>query len=177
MSQGRAEQYSVKRVITNALINLMREKSYMDITVTDIIVKAEVARASFYRNFDSVSDVIDAFIDKFAGSFIENIYPALKSADDGKIREFLFDYFSHLADNQNRIFGIHPQNMTVLLARIDTKIRAAGLVMEQGSVSEKYAPFGKLGFINSVAKRWLNDGMKETSEEIIDYIMSVITLF
>ena len=42
------ESYSVKREIMNAVMLLMGEKNYMDITVTEIISKAGVARASFY---------------------------------------------------------------------------------------------------------------------------------
>ena len=44
---------------------------YMEITVTNIIKKAGVARASFYRNFNSISDVIDALVDELSDDLIE----------------------------------------------------------------------------------------------------------
>lgn len=50
----------MKREIKDAVMELMAEKPYMDITVTDIVTRARVARASFYRNFNSINDVIDA---------------------------------------------------------------------------------------------------------------------
>ncbi|MCI5536130.1 MAG: TetR/AcrR family transcriptional regulator [Lentihominibacter sp.] len=47
----------------------------MDITVTDIVTRAGVARASFYRNFNSINDVIDAISDEMSSELIEDISP------------------------------------------------------------------------------------------------------
>ena len=66
------ESYSVKHEITDAVMQLMAEKNYMDITVTDIVNKAGVARASFYRNFNSINDVIDTIVDEISDELIED---------------------------------------------------------------------------------------------------------
>ena len=47
----------------------------MDITVTDIVTRAGVARASFYINFNSINDVIDAISDEMSSELIEDISP------------------------------------------------------------------------------------------------------
>ena len=49
---NKKENHSVKSEIEQALLRLMTQKSYLDITVTDIVQEAKVARVSFYRNFD-----------------------------------------------------------------------------------------------------------------------------
>ena len=41
----------------------MHEKSFSDITISEIIRKARVARVSFYRNYDSKEDVLLTLID------------------------------------------------------------------------------------------------------------------
>ena len=87
------DTYSVRRQITNAVLQLMAEKSYMDITVTDIINTAQVARASFYRNYNSINDVIDAIVDEMSEEFVEDIYPVLNSTDERTWREYLFNHF------------------------------------------------------------------------------------
>lgn len=43
----------VKECITEALLKLMNEKAISDITITELVERAGVARASFYRNFAS----------------------------------------------------------------------------------------------------------------------------
>ena len=58
----RAEYRSSKRskaLIRNALIALMREKPFEDITVTDIVNRADINRGTFYAHFKSPGDVLD----------------------------------------------------------------------------------------------------------------------
>lgn len=58
----RAEYRSSKRskaLIRNALISLMREKPFEDITVTDIVNRADINRGTFYAHFKSPGDVLD----------------------------------------------------------------------------------------------------------------------
>ena len=57
---NKKENHSVKSEIEQALLRLMTQKSYLDITVTDIVQEAKVARVSFYRNFASISEVLDS---------------------------------------------------------------------------------------------------------------------
>lgn len=78
------EGYSVKREIKGAVIQLMAEKTYMDITVVDIVNCAGVARASFYRNFNSINYVIDAIAEEMSEELIEDIYPIIHNSNDRK---------------------------------------------------------------------------------------------
>ena len=49
-------RYYVVDQIIQALYILMGEKDYSDITVTEVIKRAQVSRASFYRHFSSIGD-------------------------------------------------------------------------------------------------------------------------
>ena len=49
--------YAVEK-ITDGLLELMGEKPFEKITVSDIVRRAEVGRASFYRHFDSKEAVV-----------------------------------------------------------------------------------------------------------------------
>ena len=51
------------------------------------------------------------------------------------------------------------------------------LFRSSGTIRDKYLAVGKIGLIHNITKKWINTGEKETPEEMIDYIMSVITLF
>ena len=171
------EQHSVKEEIIKAVMELMTLKSYMDITVTDIINTAGVARASFYRNFNSISDVLDTIIDQLSEEFIEDVYPTLNSNDERKWREFLFEYFYRFVRNQKKIAAVSSQNVSVLFSRMDNRMRIRESELPNATLRDKYTAFGKLGLINNIAKKWMDSGMKETPEEIIDYIMTFVTLF
>ena len=49
----------VKECITEALLQLMKEKTLYEIAITEIVERAGVARVSFYRNFTSKENVIE----------------------------------------------------------------------------------------------------------------------
>lgn len=169
--------YSVKREIINAFMELMTKKSYMNITVTDIINEAQVARASFYRNFNSINDVIDTIIDEMSNEFIDDILPTLMCNNERQWREFLFEYFYRFGRNQKKIGFNNPQNISVMFSRMDTKMREKEKEFPYETLRDKYTAFGKFGLINNISKKWMDSGMQETPEEMIDYIMSFITKF
>lgn len=171
------ETYSVRREIINAVMELMAEKSYMDITVTNIINTAQVARASFYRNFNSINDVIEIIADEMSNELIEDVFPVLHSSDERKWREYLFNHFYSFTRTQRQMGKFHPQNMDVLFSRIDDKITQKAEKFSSATIRDKYLPIGKIGLVNGITKKWMNNGMQETPEEMIDYIMSFITLF
>jgi len=171
------ELTSVKQEIANAFMELMTQKSYMDITVTDLVNTAKVARVSFYRNFNSISDVIDYIIDQLSNEFVEDILPTLNSRDERKWREFLFEYFYNFARKHRKAAAASFQNMSVLFSRMDHKMQILEKQSPSENLRDKYIALGKLGLINNIAKKWMDDGMRETPEEMINYIMTFITLF
>lgn len=62
MADYAPEEYT-RHYIVQALFKLMQEYSYEKINVTDIVQKAGVGRATFYRYFKSKEDVITFYFD------------------------------------------------------------------------------------------------------------------
>ena len=61
-----------KKLITDALVALLDEKTLDKITVTDIVKKADINRGTFYAHYDSVANVV--------ASILENAYEIFKSS-------------------------------------------------------------------------------------------------
>ena len=171
------EKSSVKKRMADAFVDMLSQKSYADITVTDIVNRAQVARVSFYRNFNSISDVVDYITDELANEFIDKILPVLNSNDENKWREFLFDFINNALNNRRKIEAINLQNTAVLFSHLNTKMQMYVNVNSNKTISDKYTSYVKACLINNVVKKWIDDGMVETPEEIINYLMSFITLF
>ena len=171
------EKSSVKKRMADAFVDILSQKSYADITVTDIVNTAQVARVSFYRNFNSISDVLDYITDELANEFIDKILPVLNSNDENKWREFLFDFINNALNNRGKIEAINLQNTAVLFSHLNTKMQMCVNVNSNKTISDKYTSYVKACLINNVVKKWIDDGMVETPEEIINYLMSFITLF
>ena len=51
-----------RKEITDALLKLMHEHPYQDISVKQIILETNLARRTFYRNYESKDDVLDSVI-------------------------------------------------------------------------------------------------------------------
>jgi len=171
------EKSSVKKRMADAFVDMLSQKLYVDITVTDIVNTAQVARVSFYRNFNSISDVVDYITDELANEFIDKILPVLNSNDENKWREFLFDFINNALNNRGKIEAINLQNTAVLFSHLNTKMQMYVNVNSNKTISDKYTSYVKACLINNVVKKWIDDGMVETPEEIINYLMSFITLF
>lgn len=63
----RSQQY-----IGESLYQLMDQKPYSEITVTELCQNAGVGRKTFYRNFETIEDVLSFNLDSFFRSFIKN---------------------------------------------------------------------------------------------------------
>lgn len=73
MADYAPEEYT-RHYIVQALFKLMQEYSYEKINVTDIVQKAGVGRATFYRYFKSKEDVITFYFDHNATTtFFKNV--------------------------------------------------------------------------------------------------------
>ena len=170
---NKKENHSAKSEIEQALLRLMTQKSYMDITVTDIVQEAKVARVSFYRNFASISEVLDSIADATAEKLNIEFLPMLDTTDERKIREYLLNYFYQISLNYKAICGL---NMDLFTKRLGDKIHEKRKAVESAdpNMEEKYGWVVKLCVLDGVSRRWIMDEMKETPEEMIDYVMPII---
>ena len=85
----------------SALEELMGEKPYTDITVTDIVDRAQLGRTTFYRHFDTIDDVLrmkcDEKYDGLAEYFLE--YHRMESRGNKTLflKPFLRYWYIHSA--------------------------------------------------------------------------------
>ncbi|MGN0391720.1 MAG: TetR/AcrR family transcriptional regulator, partial [Bariatricus sp.] len=73
MDKRKEANLRVKESITAAMLHLLQEKSISEITVSEIIAEAGVARASFYRNYATKESVIITLISDILEQFRQDI--------------------------------------------------------------------------------------------------------
>ncbi len=170
-------QGSASDAITEAFLDLMEEKPYTDITVTDIVSRAGVARVSFYRNFNSTSDILDRLADGAAADFSSQVLPVLLSKDERAWRAFLFRYLYYFGERQQWMSRCSPQNVSVLFSRMGDRLQK----IETGNVSadlrDKYGVSARLGLLNNVIRQWMDGGMQETPEQMVEYLLGCLLAF
>ena len=52
-----------RRMLQEALVELLREKPYQKISITDITERADLARPTFYAHFDTKDDLLLSYVD------------------------------------------------------------------------------------------------------------------
>ena len=162
---------SVIERIANGFLELLTEKQFIEITVSEIVEKAQVARASFYRNFLSTSDVLEFVVDDIVNRIYEIIRPALDNNDERKWREFIFLFIYLVNESENYYVLLRSQNISLLLNRFIETAMALVSDRQNGSINDKYDLIARFSMICGVLIRWKDTGMRETPEEIVDYLM------
>ncbi len=167
----------VRQEIMDAFMKLMAEKNYMDITVTDLVKKAGVARASFYRNFQTTNDILEAITDGICKELLEMVVPNPGKRDERKWREFLNNHFTLFLQRRDELANIRVENLSAVFSRLSGRIEKNQSRLPAETVWDRYSAIGKMGLIYSVTRKWMASGAKESPEEMTDYILSFITLF
>jgi hypothetical protein len=104
--------------IYHALINLLEEKEYTEITIKELVNTAKLGRATFYRNFDSIDDVLrlkcdEAFKDLY--EYIINCHKQLMIYDPNSKFILLKPFFTYWYDDSSIIEQLIKANKIDIL--------------------------------------------------------------
>lgn len=163
MDKRKEENLRVKSSITEALLSLMYQKSFSDITITEIIQTAKVARVSFYRNYDSKEDVLITLIEDVLEQFRagidceeENFYTF-----QNVLKSFAFfkKYGKYVLDLYQFGYG------SILLEKLNQFHEEVAGSMPNNSV-EKYKLYMYMGALFNTAIVWIRNGVKESEKDI-----------
>ena len=104
MSKASIDNQRVKNQITEGLFSLLRKKSFSEITVTDIVREAKVARASYYRNFQNKEEIIEAAMDILRDELMKDIQ---------------YDDDEHIFNQENARAGFEKALTSCLIRKAD----------------------------------------------------------
>ena len=115
MDKRKEANLHVKNSIVNALIDLMREKNFEAISVSEITARAGVSRVSYYRNFDSKEDILTGSLKDLMDRFSEEINAIPGHTPTRRVMTAFF----HVARENAAIFNLlHQAGMDLSLIHI-----------------------------------------------------------
>ncbi len=160
-----------KRRIIRALLRLMGEKHFSDITVSDIVARAGVARASYYRNFSSKEDVIAS-----AGAIIIDDFRQKTVGENRSVLDYesILRMFRYFRAYRGALLTLHKAGFTALYMRMfGDFIKDAAGDMPYDDI-RRYCLSFYSGAAFTVFVSWLEEGMKESPEEMADLFHRMI---
>ncbi len=153
----------VKDRLLEALFWFAGRKDWTKVTATELIEKSGVARASFYRNFKSVNDVIDYGIQAITLQYHQG-----QVSEDAYSREQMIYKFRFYRQYASLILALHQARAGATLLELitDCEIDSSG-DMPNSSLS-KYALYYYAGAFYNMVYCWLEGGAKESPEVMAD---------
>ncbi len=167
-----SEEYT-KHYIVQALFKLMSEHEYGKITVADIVRKAGVGRATFYRYFKAKEEVIEYYFTHNTKEFLftQHYYPRCK-ADYAKVAN---DVFAKFQKNKECFRLLRRAHLEYLyLDFLNAKL--AETFKEEYPDRTFYEPFLFAGMIFNVSMAWLDRDCAEPAGQIADMFIESINI-
>ena len=178
-------QRKTKLAVFHAFTALLAEKDYNQITVGEIIQKADIGRATFYAHFETKDYLMKAFCQELFCHIFDidkhdydhhHIFEC-----DGADSVFLH-LFQHFQKNDNNILALlSSQNNQLFLsyfrANLDELIESQLPYFASRKPPELPASFWKNHIAASFVETlnwWISRDMKESAETIADYFLQVI---
>ena len=179
-------QRKTREAIFNAFTELLSKKDFNQITVGEIIEKADVGRATFYAHFETK----DFLLKEFCEELFCHIFDAENNSEhehkhifecDGSDSVFLH-LLQHLQKNDNNILALlSSQNNELFLRYFRSNLEALveeHLALFESKRDEKIPlPFWENHIVSTFLETirwWINTDTKESPEILTDYFLKVV---
>jgi AcrR family transcriptional regulator len=165
-------QQRTKRQLSHALVELIQEKRFDDITVQNVIDRADVGRSTFYTHFRDKEDLLQQDWEKFLDLFAEHF-------DWDKAGEGSFVPVAHLFDHlreaqplykglvrSRKAESLFRTGSSYLSKRIEEALNARPKLSQQVSVPAPILANFLATELFSLLKWWLDHQMPESPERM-----------
>lgn len=151
----------------NGLISCLKRKSFTEITVTDVQKAAGVGRATFYRLFDNITDVLSYLCD----GIFEKIGCEYEGMNEHGSKETSLKFIQAWMDNKSLLKAIVDcERMDILYGSHAKYIgRNADFFFPDLSMSKEqlnYLLTTMTACIAACLSAWLKNGAYETAEQL-----------
>ena len=150
----------VKRQITAALLDLLREKKLADISVSELTEMAGVGRVSFYRNYQTKEDILREESDRLIQEW-GKLYEANPESAPETLFPSLFDFYREHRDFYTTLY---EAGMSTIM--MDTIISTIQITPEMPNLEAYMKSFWAYGIYGWMLE-WIKRGMHESGSELI----------
>ena len=183
-----------RQEISTALLKLMQEYPYAEISVKQIIMETSLARKTFYLNFSSKDDVLESILDELIREYTEalsqtneeknpagteNLDEAISVDTTGKVDTItnpLSVIFSFCDKNKTFLSLLHKNKMLyLLLIRLNEflpeyskteDMSSNPFAILMGELEPDYLIAFNVGAIWNVLFKWIDRGMVDSLDSI-----------
>jgi len=163
----------LKSCIQDSFLQLLKDKTINQISITNIANHAGVSRMSIYRYYDDKEDIIRKHIKENFENYLETIdkldLNAIASAP------FFFDYFRKNGSTvklliEKNLFHLVSENFADYVEQFESVVKKKSCSPKN---HHKYSYAYTASGLLSMVKIWMENGMKESNEQMSDILKNV----
>lgn len=163
-----------RKAIIDALSDLMKTKEFQNITVDNIIKKANVGRSTFYENFDNKDEVFDEILDTLIYHVFNEIQHHDGHAFQNNFKEEITHMFIHIKDNEGKsktyLLG---KSANVFYAKMGEKVAT---ICDEKLINTNKIPHELVhshisSTFSDVLKYWSERKFVDTPEQVANYFI------
>lgn len=159
-----------KQMITEALLDLMASLPYDKISITMLVDHAQVARKTFYRNFDSKDEVLDLYIEALFEQYLARL-SKLTQFDEHQAVLIYFQFWQEHLDFLQALIHSKKTHLILLTYEKYLPLIDAGFQQSETAESPYYAysiAFSSGGFWRLLCV-WAEKGAVDSPEKMAKY--------
>lgn len=158
----------VKQCLALAMLDLMQNKSFEDITITELTKKAGVSRMAYYRNFENKLEIIIDYMHN-----IDQHLPAydLQQADEATVHQFLIELFEFIYQFATPTKTLVSQGLGHLILDTFNRSKFTETPETKNSVKAQYQSIFSTGMLYNTYIHWVMTGQQESPEQLAGWLM------
>lgn len=166
-----------KKLLRQALQELMQEKAFQDITVTDLVERADINRGTFYVHYRDVYDLRERIENQMIEDFRVIIAAHMPSCTGRSLRPMLERAAEYVEQHRDIVSSLLSTSGThsfeAKMTAVIEEARAA-VAPVRGLRQEYDARFVSAGMM-SVMEKWLADERRPPRDEVVEFLDALLT--
>ncbi len=162
------------KAIRNAFYELVIEKSYSDISITELTEKAEINRKTFYLHYSSLDDLVEEVQEEVVEKIMEDIKLSAENLDVAGCVSVFYHYLDECDEFQQKLlcdphYHFFYENVTDAVLKSDAFSKFFSMT-KHPDIVRSYSIC-----ITFIYRDWVNKGRQISLDELIAYASKIIS--
>jgi predicted DNA-binding transcriptional regulator AlpA len=160
-----------------ALHKLLETKEYEKIKISEIITKAGISRATFYRNFSNKDDIVKLKVKMFFEYFYLDIVNYYKHIDHNDETVLISRFFNSIDEEEKLTTTVIKTNLEYLMEQgilqiINMQKDQFYKLVKPNKNIDKYTMEIVASSAWTLLSRWIKTGKQESALELVDIYLT-----
>jgi Transcriptional regulator len=166
-----------QKCIIDALLKLMEKDNFEEITITQIAQEAEIARRTFYLNYNTKSEVLASYIKFLYDDFAEET----QNDKERTWKSDVINFFLYWSRHSDILLLLEKSNQFLILLNEFENILSNSNVFDFSSLIKDELPVKRKEYIVvtvaaglwRILEKWVQNSFVESAEEIAEIFLSI----